>query len=317
MHEDRVDLTGLPVASPIAFMAALGLLRVGVQDHGLDLRLSWSAQAHHACLHGISRTALAELLVEHMRGRSKAPEFNFEVAAEKGKRVPVQHLRSITPPDYRLAVAACRHDARALGFLAGFGTDAVVTDDGFVGRTKLDFSSGQQKLVEQFRSLAADLDPQARRPPVPLATRIERALFGGPYEERHTLGWDPAALMTHAHQRAAPTDSATPGQPMTVWLAVEALPLHPVLPTARGARTAGFAGTTAYVWPQWSEPLGLGEVTLLRQRPVDTLAQLPGVSAVWSSAVTSVGKYGFLLPATRTRSVGAAPQGFAQAQMPE
>lgn len=316
MSEDQVDLTGLPVASPIAFMAALGLLRVGVQDHGLQLRLSWSAQAHHACLHGICRAALAELLVEQMRGRSKALEFNFEVTAEKGRRIPVQHLRNITPQDYRQAVEVCRDDARALGFLAGFGTDAVVTDEGCIGRTRLDFSSGQQKLVEQFRSLAADLDPQARRPPVPLGTRIDRALFGGPYEERHTLGWDPAALMTHAHQRAAPTDSPTPGQPMTVWLAVEALPLHPVLPNARGARTVGFAGTSTYVWPQWSEQLDLGEVTLLRQRPVETLVLLPGVSAVWSSAVTSVGKYGFLLPATRTQSVGAAPLGFAHTKLP-
>jgi hypothetical protein len=58
-------------------------------------------------------------------------------------------------------------------------------------------------------------------------------------------------------------------------------------------------------------------VTLLRQRPVDTLAHLPGVSAVWSSTVTSVGKYGFLLPAARTHSVGTAPQRFAQAEMPE
>jgi hypothetical protein len=315
MTDDRVDLTGLPIASPIAFMAALGLLRVAAQDHGLDVRLAWSAQAHHACLHGIGRGALCELLAEHMRNRSKAPELNFEVRDEKGRAGPVQHLRTISPADFREAVRACRDDARALDFLAGFGTDAIVNDKGCIARNRLDFTSGQQRLVEEFRSLATDLDPQTRRPAVPLGQRIDRALFGGPYEERHTFGWDPAALMTHAHQRAAPTDSATPGQPMTVWLAVEALPLHPVLPTLRGARTTGFAGTSAYVWPQWAEPLGLGEVALLRQRPVDSLPQLPGVTAIWSSAVTSVGKYGFLLPAARTQSVGAAAQGFAQSEI--
>jgi hypothetical protein len=246
---DGLVLTGLPVASPIAFMAAIGLLRVCRQDHAVDARLSWSQT--HARLHGISRETLIELLMGHMRGRSKAAEFNFTVTDEKGKVGPVNHLRAIPPGDYRAAVASCRGDARALGFLAGFGTDGVVNDKGFVARTRLDFTSGQQKIVEEFRSLSAMLDPDARRPKLPLKTRIERSLFGGPYEEQSSFGWDPASLMTHAHQPVAPTDSATPGQPMTIWLAVESLPLHPVVSSGgRRAGTTGFIGTSAYAWPQ-------------------------------------------------------------------
>ena len=300
--EPEVHLTGLPIASPIGFMAALGLLRICAQDHGQRVRLSWSA--NHARLHGLGTEALAELLNEHMRGRSKAAEFNFEVTDDNGKRGLVTHLRTIPPGDYRAAVAACRGDPRALAFLAGFATDAVITERGFVARNKLDFSSGQQKLIEEFRALAEILDPSRRRPRVPLAVRIDRALFGGPYEEQSSFGWDPAALMTHAHQRIAPTDSKTPGQPMMVWLAIEALPLHPVVPTGprQQVQTTGFAGSAAYVWPQWNDPLSLQEATLLRQRPVDTLDRLPGVSAIWSSTVTGVGvgKYGILQPAART-----------------
>ena len=312
-----VELTGLSISSPIGFMAALGLLRVCTQDHGLDVRLSWSAS--HARLHGLAAGSLAQLLTGHMRGRSKAPEFNFEVIDEKGKRGPVMHLRSIAPEDYRAAVAACRGNDRALGFLAGFATDAVVNDKGFVARSGLDLSGASQKLADRFRVLAAELDPAKSRPKLPLATRIDRALFRGPYEEQHTFGWDPASLMTHAHLPVAPTDSATPGQPMTVWLAVEALPLHPVVPVGpRRARTAGFAGTQAYVWPQWAEPLTLPEVALLRQRPVESLEQLPGVTAVWVSAVTTVGgNRGFLRPAARTRSVATTPKGFALAEVAE
>ncbi len=311
-----VELTGLPISSPIGFMAAVGLLRVCVQDHGLDLRLSWPQG--HARLDGIDRESLALLLAGHMRGRSRAPELNFEVTDDDGRRAPVQHLRTIRPQDYRAAVASLRGDRRALAFLAGFATDAVVNDKGYVARTRFDFTSGQQRIVEEFRSLAGMLDPEVKRPRVALQTRIERALFGGPYEEQHTFGWDPAALMTHAHQPAAPTDSATPGQPMTVWLAVESLPLHPVIPvTPRRAITTGFDGGTAYIWPQWSEPLSLAEVSLLRQRPVDTLASLPGITGVWQSAVTSVGKYGFMRPGARTRSVGDTRLGFAQTESVE
>jgi hypothetical protein len=314
--DEIVELTGMPISSPIGFMAALGLLRVCAQDCGRDVRLSWSPS--HARLHGLAACSLVQLLAEHMLGRSKAPEFNFEVCDEKGKRGPVMHLRKIAPADYRAAVAAFRGNDRALGFLAGFATDAVVNKEGFVARSKLDFSSGQQKLASEFRALAAALDPGRRSAQVSLATRIARALFGGPYEKQHTFGWDPASLMAHAHLAAAPTNSATPGQPMAVWLGVEALPLHPVVAVGpRRARTVGFHGTQAYVWPQWAEPLTLVEVARLRQRPVESLEQLPGVMAVWASAVTSVGKYGFLRPATRTRSVAIAPKGFAPAEVAE
>jgi hypothetical protein len=308
---ESVDLPGLPVASPIGFMAALGLLRVLAQDHGLPVRLSWPGAC--ARLHGLGRAAVAETLVAHMAGRSRAPEFNFAVLGEGGRAVPVTHLRTLTPADYRAAASGFAGDPRALAFLAGYGTDAVVDDDGCIARTRLDFTSGQQKLMHELRALAAMLDPQAKRPALPLATRVERALFGGPYEQQSSFGWDASALRLHAHEPDPPAETPPPGQPMTVWLAAEALPLHPVLPIEpRRAQTAGFLQGRAYVWPQWRVPLSLPEVALMRQRPVASLDALPGVEAVWASAVTSVGKYGFLLPAARTPSVATLRERFAR-----
>ena len=313
MVEPEVALTGMPVASPIGFMAALGLLRVCAQDHGLRVRLSWTD--NHAVLHGMEAVALRELLAEHMRGRADAPEFNFEATDEEGRRGKALHIRTIRPADFRAAAAAMQGDARALGFLAGYATDSVVNDKGFVARSRFDFTSGKQKLLHELRRLALELSPERKRPRMPLAERIERALYGGPYEDWHSLGWDPVTLMTHAHQRLAPTDSATPGQPMLVWLAIESLPLHPVVPTRpRRASTAGFAGSHTYAWPQWREPLPLIEVRLLRQRPVVSLEQLPGVEALWSSAVTSVGKSGFFLPAVRTFSDAVLQGRFARTE---
>ena len=303
-------LTGLSASSPLGFMAALGLLRVCARDHSLPVWLSWNES--HARLHGISRADLIELLIGHMRGRSAAPEFNFEVTDKQGRASTVGHLRQIRAVDFRAAAAKFEGNPRALGFLAGFGTDAVVDEDGFIARSRLDFSSGQQQFMDGLRKLAVRLDPDARRPSVPLATRIERSLFGGPYEDQHAFGWDPASLMTHAHQPVAPTDSATPGQPMTVWLAVEAFPLHPVIPVApQRAATTGVERGRGYVWPLWDALLGIDEVELLRQRPVQTLDQLTGVRAIWTAAFTSVGKYTVMLPGSRTSSDSLRQGGFA------
>lgn len=289
-----LELSGLHIASPQGFMAALGLLRVCTQDLGLDVRLSWSVS--HAQLHGIDWPTLLEGMAAHMRGRSAAPEFNFPVTLENGLQAPVSKLSGIRPEDYRAAAGSMHDNPRALDFLAAFATDAVLTQKGYAARNRLDFSAGQQQFVPKIRSLADELDPASSG----FEARLRNALFGGPYEDQHSFGWDPVAVRRHAYEAEAPTKSSPPSQLFCVWLAIESLPLHPVVPISPSrAVTTGFSGNE-YVWPQWGEPLTLGEVRLLRQRPVDTLAELDGVLAIWRSAIASSGRYDTLSTAVRT-----------------
>lgn len=305
-----VKLTGIQVGSPVGFMAALGLMRVLSEDYGFDVTLAW--QEGYALLGGIDEEGLVTLLNQHMRGRSQAPEFNFAVNTASDKPIPVLHLREIRPEDYQVAAAGMGADIRALGFLAGFATDTVVNDKGFVARTAFDFSSANQKLGEEFRRLALRLDPDAKRgrKELPSGALIQQGLFGGPYVEQHSFGWDPATLMSHGYTAAAPTHAPTPGQPWLIWLAVESLPWHPVMADGHGrALTTGWDGRHAYAWPEWHMPLKAGEVRLLRARPVGTLAHLPGVAGTWASQRTGVGKFGFLQPAARTCSEHKNPAG--------
>ena len=212
-----VTLTGIQIGSPLGFMAALGLLRVLHEDHGLDVNLRW--QDGRAVLGGIDTHALLALLAAHMRGRQQAPEFNFEVGTGSGKPVPVVHLREIRPEDYRRAAATLADNSRALGFLAGFATDAVVTDKGFIARTAFDFSSARQELGKEFRNLAARLDPDRKRgrKEAPVEALWTHGLFGGPYAEQHSFGWDPATLMGHGQAAASlwhnPASSGWPSSP--------------------------------------------------------------------------------------------------------
>lgn len=308
-----VALTGIQIGSPIGFMAALGLLRVLHEDHGLNVTLHW--QHGHARLGGLDSAALLALLASHMRGRQHAPEFKFEVGTASGKPTPVAHLREIRPEDYRRAATALADNPRALGFLAGFATDGVVTDKGFIARTAFDFSSGQQKRAKDFRTLAARLDPDRKRgrKEAPAETLWTHALFGGPYADQHSFGWDPATLTAHGQAAIAPTNTAPQAQPGLVWLAVESLPWHPVVPDGTGrARTTGWPSRQAYAWPEWHAPLSAPEVRLLRTRPVASLPQLPGITSLWASQRTGIGKFGFFLPAARTPSTPAKPGRFAQ-----
>ena len=166
-----IDLNGLPIfSSPIGFMAALGLLRVCVQDHGLPVQLSWTDM--HARLHGIARGDLTALLRLHMRDRALAPEFNFKVTGAKGSQGPVQHLREIRPQDFRDAAVEFRGSQRALDFLAGFAADAVVNDKGFVARTRLDFTSGQQRIAEESVASLCNSVLKAVKPTKPVSNAV-------------------------------------------------------------------------------------------------------------------------------------------------
>ncbi|MCF8146203.1 MAG: hypothetical protein K9N21_20030 [Deltaproteobacteria bacterium] len=274
------DLPGMSAASPIGFLAALGMLRVLARDCQLDVRLAW--RDGHAVVDGIDPDTAISEITHNMAGRSQSPEFTW-----------TDSLRGVPPESYRNACAEMREDQRALGFMAGWATDAIVRQ-GSVVVTRLDMTSGQQKLLRDLRGLAERVTPD----------HFHCALLGGAYENQTSFGLDPIAVRSHAHEPKAPTKTAPPGKPGLIWLAFEAIPLHPVVPVAANiAKTTGWRRhpEAAYVWPIWEAFLSLQEVILLRALPVDRLPYRPGMTEVWSSRYGSSGKYGMLLPPLRER----------------
>jgi len=274
------DLPGMCAASPIGFMAALGMLRILSDDRRQDVRLAW--RHGHAVLDGIDLEAAISEIADNMKDRHRSPEFNW-----------TDSLRGVSRETFRNACADMRGDERALGFMAGWATDAVVRE-GSVTVARMDMTSGQQKLLRDLRSLAQRVT----------SAHFRSALLGGAYENQSSFGLDPIAVRSHAHEPKAPTKTAPPGKPGLIWLAFEAIPLHPVAPVSvNRARTTGWrmGRDAAYVWPIWEVFLSLPEVSLLRAFPVDRLANRPGVTEVWSSRYGSSGKYGMLLPPLRER----------------
>jgi len=274
------DLRGMNAASPIGFLAAVGMLRVLTADRGLEPRLSWCDG--HAVLDGIDPNIAVTELAANMIGRDASPEFTW-----------TDSLRNVTPEKYRQGCIDMAKDQRALSFMAGWATDGILRNGG-VWVTRLDMTSGRQKLLQDLRGLASRITQ----------VHLSIALLGGTYEEQASFGLDPIAVRYHAHEHKAPTKSSPPGKPGLVWLAFESIPLHPVLPySPKMARTTGWRirPKTAYVWPTWDSPLTLEEVAMLRALPVERLITRPGVTQVWVSNYGSTGKYGMLYPPWRER----------------
>lgn len=272
------DLIGLPAGSPISFMAALGMLRVLSWDRGLEAKIGW--RNGHAVIDGVTPNTAIEELTANMAERANSPEFNW-----------ADTPRNVRPSVYREACSQMTDDYRALGFMAGWATDAVV-HDGFISVTRMDMTSGQQRLLRDLRDLAKRITK----------AHFHTALLGGKYEYQTSFGLDPVAVRYHAYECKAPTKSSPPGQPGLIWLAFESIPLHPVIPiTINRTQTIGwrYGGNVGYVWPIWDAMLSIEEVQLLRALPVDRLSSRPGVTEVWSSAYGKTGKYGMLQPGKR------------------
>jgi len=274
------ELNGITNSSPIAFMASLGMLRVLSEDRKLNVQLGW--RDGHAVIEGADIDTIIAELTANINGRSEAPEFTWSDSPRK-----------VSPEAYRTFCDEMSGDHRALSFMAGWASDSVLRN-GSVAVTRLDMTSGQQKLLRNLRKLAGGITKE----------HFESALLGGSYEGQSSFGLDPVAVRSHAHESKAPTKSSPPGKPGLIWLAFESIPLHPVVPIAPNrTQTTGWRmwPDTAYVWPIWDGFLSLDEVILLRLLPIDRISKRPGVTEVWSSNYGSTGKYGMLLPAMRER----------------
>ncbi|MCF8082704.1 MAG: hypothetical protein K9M96_06400 [Deltaproteobacteria bacterium] len=253
------DLFGLTGASPIGFLAALGMLRVLSSDRGLDVRLWW--RNGHAVIEGLDPSEAVEEIMANMADRGTAPEFNWSDSPRK-----------VDPEAYREVCGQMMDDPRGLAFMAGWASDAVVRKQG-ISVTRMDMTSGQQKLLRDLRQLAKTIETE----------HISSALMGGPYGHQPSFGLDPVAVRFHAHEHKAPTKSPPPGKPGLVWLAFESIPLHPVVPISPyRAQTTGWRinPEPAYVWPIWDAMLTLEEIRLLRCLPIDRLKERPGVSEI-------------------------------------
>ena len=199
-------------------------------------------------------------------------------------------------------------------FLAGYGVDLFAKDDSTILPSALLMLSGQQKLF----SLILDI------PRLTDLTAVEETLKG-PWKRLDPgspLGLDPERLQSHATSAMDPSKSGQRRTSLAVWLAVEALPLFPVIPVSHNAahtpcfdRAETHARGMKFVWPLWTAPLALFSVSTLiaqmsnltqpgeneqeyNENCLDELKQR-GISAFFCCEKEQNGKYFNFLPARR------------------
>jgi hypothetical protein len=151
--------------------------------------------------------------------------------------------------------------------------------------------------------------------------QLQEALFG-PWRYAdigYSMRWDPADDRRYALRWKDPSEDKVTNVRGANRLTIEALPLFPVMPTARTLETTGFRGSrstdTFFTWPIWTVPITLDVcrsllalAELQRDHPDTATLALIGVHAVFRSQRITVGKFRNFTPARQIAgSSGTTP----------
>lgn len=252
-------LTGLDASNPLAFLAALGTLRVagGIVA---DCTLHWQIRSGRLCplltgLGGDSGHALEAIINE----LSSLPTDVYEV----NERLPFAH------EEFRLFLlkASAAPDRRNTDFGCALGSEVCVDEKSG------NFKDTAFRMVRSGDSAGNGLLAYAQRIRKSTNTAaLRRALFhawdyaDGPPEFR----WDPAGEKPYAHGWGDPAKESARTMLGANSLALEALPLFPTVPDGQRVRTTGFHRRNKQVyftWPIWSFPAKLDVVRSLLTLP--------------------------------------------------
>jgi CRISPR-associated endonuclease/helicase Cas3 len=307
--EHLLPLPGLNGGNPLAFLAALGVLRtVTVAMPDLFVRMKWEMDGMWRPVlvtdHLLSPQQLLSSLQTALENRQNEAHF-----VRLGKNINVAVL------DFRQCLldavgSSDQHQRTSADYLAAFGSDALVSfNDGVtIQDTALRTmaGAGHQHFLETMRNLIEQCRPE----------HLEKALFRtwdySDPTQTLSLRFDPLDDNRYALRWRNPSgdpDRKSSGSMLGAnRLAIEAIPLFPTAAGAKRLQTTAFSGfrsdDTFFHWPLWEVPLALSVVqSLLTSRELVSQSRncanllARGVSAAMKSQRITVGKVRNFAPA--------------------
>lgn len=312
-------LDALDGANPLAYLAALGTLRLLSRAFpGHEPRMSWSPRlgAWRPSIRTARPLPRTDMLQALLDGGLKLEEmFSAELLAatvaaspmnKKGEPSWKDKLMFPVPALREFCAAASARPSVSAEFSAAWAGETAPTGEDekqVARRTRFDFTAGQQAFIKMLRELRGNCTP----------ADLERTLFTGwRYSASAvSLRWDPQdEKRQYALQAVDPTNGAenpSVADAGANFLAVEALPLFPLVPD-RWASQPGFsrgADGRFWRWPVWTHSLTVDAVRsllFLRWDDADEWSparrEAAGVPAVFqSSIVQPSGRYRCFTPA--------------------
>lgn len=270
-------LTAIDGANPLGFLAALGTLRViSVVHPELHSTLSWIPSSGSLApllntTKTISKDELPELLSTRLGRECVFPTAITGNPEWQKLRISESALRE------HMIESSADTTQISCDFWATFFSETA-SRDGIALKTRFDFHSGQQKIVESISALRRFASPSALR----------QTLFDGwQYLPRPSLRWDP---LDEKRQYALQANDPAykPKNPILTdvganLLALEALVFFPMVPDQYGSQ-GGFDRARyarEWTWPLWRCELTVKTAFSVLHMPLDENAHRRAGDLVW------------------------------------
>ncbi|MBM7867089.1 hypothetical protein GTO89_10640 [Heliobacterium gestii] len=289
---------GLEGSNPLAFLASLGLFRTLHRMYPeKNVKMHWEVVncAWRPVYSGIDYSSREELMVYL---HDKLLETQFVLSEKLGDSL------KITPDDFRCYAHEGLHfqDTDKLPFAVAFGSEAKGRE---LIQTQLCFlnGTGHQYFIRTIENLIK----------VATTDQLNKAIFEQwMYDDTGkniSLRWDPIDDRRYALRWSDPSTEDIRTEIGANRLAIEALPLFPVIPGMRYCLTTGFSrrkNEIWFTWPVWEVPINipvcrtlLAMKHLQNEEPLLENLQEIGVVEVFRSQRISVGlfKYTNFTPA--------------------
>lgn len=304
-----LSLDGLDAQNPLAFFAALGLLRVSdfsARQQGHERpRLSFVDEGRQTPrLHtALTLDEIVKLVLDDAAHCANDAALRLAYSDQNEEVSPDEPgaTRDLKPPPVVARAYLSRlasGDRRAADLGAALFSELVPqgTDPNRVKPTAFHFTCGQQ----QFLEMAEDLRVRMRKDDV-----LEALV--GPWQNQSTLpsfAWDASVTRMYALRASNPSGEKRGSIAAANWLGVQALAFFPVaVVRGRLVTTAVVGGwkDSVFTWPVWEPPLSVPTTAALLRTNVGRLSAREwaawGITSVFSSKIQRPDKYGSFSPA--------------------
>ena len=256
----QLSLTGLDAQNPLAFFAALGLLRVLDDDarrhRSRPPTLHFASEGPPIALVNTRYEVdeVVAVVLDDVRVQADNPALRFAYN-ERGDRVPPEHpeaIRDLKPPPAaarQLLDECASAPGRVSSLVAGWFSELVTDNNGNTKPSALHFTAGQQSFLEMVDTLRSQISH----------ADVMEALVG-PWLNRSTLpslSWDSSVARSYALRASDPSKERRGSVPAANWLGVIALEFFPVVPVRGRLVTTGVSGgwkDATLRWPLWDRP---------------------------------------------------------------
>jgi hypothetical protein len=304
-----IELTGLDGQNPLAFFAALGLLRV-LDDYALAVgserpRLAFVDQGQQMPVLSGSLCSLDEIIgvvLEDAARRGTDPMLQLAYDDE-GRRVSpgtsgaTRDLKPSSVLAREILDEAAAGDRRTADLAAAFFSELVQDNNGNTKPTALHFTAGQQPFLKMVDDLRRGIS----------AADLGEALLG-PWtglSKLPSLSWDATVARQYALRAGNPSNEKRGSIPAANWLAVVGLSYFPVT-VARGrlvtTRVVGGWKSGRLSWPLWTPAASCRSISSLLRLDVARMSmrgrEAMGISLVLTSRIlrSDQGGYGSFSP---------------------